>query len=63
MNWSIFKDTKLALGFSAAILLHVLGVVFAVASYGTWVVFVMAGIIVTFFSIQRADGLYKSSME
>ncbi|HEK9101376.1 damage-inducible protein DinB [Bacillus pfraonensis] len=63
MNWSIFKDSKLTLGFSAAILLHVLGVIFAVENYGTWVVFVIAGIVIMFFSIQRAGYVYRSSVE
>ncbi|MDR4982946.1 damage-inducible protein DinB [Bacillus cereus] len=63
MNWSVFKDLKFLLRFSLAILLHALGVTFAVLSYGTWVVFVMAAMVVTFFMIQRANYLYKSGME
>ncbi|MGE7881281.1 damage-inducible protein DinB [Bacillus sp. NPDC094077] len=63
MNWSIFKDMKFSLRFSLAILLHALGVTFAVLSYSTWVVFVMAAMVVTFFMVQRADYLYKGGME
>ncbi|MFD6505986.1 MULTISPECIES: damage-inducible protein DinB [Bacillus] len=63
MNWSIFKDLKFSLRLSLAILLHALGVTFAVLSYSTWVVFVIAAMVVTLFMIQRADYLYKSSME
>ncbi|MGE7859129.1 MULTISPECIES: damage-inducible protein DinB [Bacillus] len=63
MNWSVFKDLKFLLRFSLAILLHALGVTFAALSYGTWVVFVMAAMVVTFFMIQRANYLYKSVME
>ncbi|MGH1283538.1 damage-inducible protein DinB [Bacillus toyonensis] len=63
MNWSIFKDLKFSLRFSIAILLHALGVTFAVLSYSTWVVFVIAAMVVTTFMIQRADYLYKSGMK
>ncbi|HDR7847634.1 TPA: damage-inducible protein DinB [Bacillus toyonensis] len=63
MNWSIFKDLKFSLRFSLAIYLHALGVTFAVLSYSTWAVFVIAAMVVTTFMIQRADYLYKSGME
>ncbi len=63
MNWSVFKDFKFLLRFSLAILFNALGIIFAVLSYGTWVIFVMAAMVATFFMIQRGNYLYKSVIE
>ncbi|EMA6341779.1 damage-inducible protein DinB [Bacillus cytotoxicus] len=63
MNWSIFKDSKFFLWFSLALFLHAVGVTLIALSYSTWVIFVIAASMVTFFMVQRADYLYKSCME
>ena len=61
MNWSVLKDLKSIIGFITSSLLAVVGVVLAINNNSYWVVFVVLSIMLSFFSIRRADKLYKQN--
>ncbi|MDR7080681.1 hypothetical protein J2Y03_005772 [Neobacillus niacini] len=61
MNWSVLKDLKTIIGFITSSLLAVVGVVLAINNNSYWVVFVVLSIMLSFFSIRRADKLYKQN--
>ena len=59
MNWKVLKDRKLILAFTLAFVFQIIGIVLASNNNDFWVVFVVIGIFLTFYSGQRADRLYR----
>ncbi|EMA7399018.1 damage-inducible protein DinB [Bacillus cereus] len=60
MNSKILKDVKVKWGFISAIVLGIIAVALAVYNIGYWVVIVILSVIISSFSVYRADQLYKT---
>jgi len=59
MNWELLKDSKIILAFCLAFVLEIIGIVLAVKNEESWVTFVIFGILITFYSVNRANRLYR----
>lgn len=59
MNWMVLKDSKVILAFVLAFVLEIIGIVLASTNDSSWVIFVMAGILLTFYAVYRASQLTK----
>ena len=61
MNWELLKDLKTILAFAFALLFEMIGIVLAFKSNDAWVVFVVFGILLTSYGVNRATRLWKKS--
>ena len=63
MNWKLLKDLKSILAFAFALLFEIIGIVLAFKSNDNdaWVVFVVFGILLTSYGVNRATRLWKKS--
>ena len=60
MNLSIFKDSKFSIGIISSFILSLIAVITAATIENEyWVVFIVLSYILLFFSIRRADKLYR----
>jgi len=59
MNWGQLRDLKIILAFSLAFVLEIIGIVLAVSNEDSWVTFILLGILITFYSVNRANRLYR----
>ncbi|MFD1848861.1 hypothetical protein [Oceanobacillus bengalensis] len=60
MNLSIFKDSKFSIGIVSSFILSLIAVITAATIENEyWVVFIVLSYILLFFSIRRADKLYR----
>ncbi|SES07425.1 hypothetical protein [Psychrobacillus sp. OK032] len=60
MNLSIFKDSKFSIGIISSFILSLIAVITATTIENEyWVVFIILSNVLLFFSIRRADRLYR----
>lgn len=59
MSWSVLKDIKTMLGFITSLLSAVVAVVMSINNSSYWIVFVVFSLLISFFSVRRADSVYK----
>ena len=59
MNWRVLKDAKIILTFTLAFVFDIIGIVLASKNTDYWVPFVVLGILLTFYGVNRADRLYR----
>ena len=61
VNRRVLKDAKTILAFTIAFALEIIGIVLAAKNEDGWVVFVIFGMLLTFYGVNRANRLYKEN--
>lgn len=59
MNWRVLKDSKVIIAFTLSFIFEIIGIIFALKNNDFWVIFVVFGILLTFYSANRANQLYR----
>ena len=61
VNRRVLKDTKTILAFTIAFVFEMIGIVLAIKNDDGWAVFVIFGMLLTFYGVNRANRLYRES--
>ena len=61
MNWGLLRDSKIILGFVFAFVFEIIGILLAIKNEDSWVTFVVFGMLLTFYSVYRANRLYRKN--
>ena len=61
MNWGLLRDSKIILGFVFAFVFEIIGILLAIKNEDSWVTFVVFGMLLTFYSVYRANLLYRKN--
>ena len=61
VNRRVLKDAKTILAFTIAFVFEIIGIVLALKNDEGWVVFVIFGILLTFYGVNRANRLYREN--
>jgi hypothetical protein len=59
MNYTMLKDVKTMLGFSASIIGSIIAILLAARDSDVWVVFIVLSLILLVLSVTRASRLYN----
>ncbi|WP_449537991.1 hypothetical protein [Ferdinandcohnia sp. Marseille-Q9671] len=60
MNFPVLKDVKAVIGFIMSLMLVGIAIVLATKNNSYWVVFVVLSLMVSYFSVRRADKITNS---
>ena len=61
VNRRVLKDAKTILAFTIAFVFEIIGIVLALKNDEGWVVFVIFGILLLFYGVNRANRLYREN--